>query len=75
MIHTLAVLNTDGVVALCQHYDRSVQEDQIAWETTLVAVIFGEDGGAVREACFKSDVVRVVGCAANVLAVGLFLYA
>jgi hypothetical protein len=61
MIHTISVVNLDGVVALCQHYDRSTPEEQAEWEEVLANVIFVEDGGLVRETCQRSDVVRVLG--------------
>ena len=61
MIHCISIVNTDGLVALCQHYDRSLLEEQMQWEALLASIVFIEDGGCLREAAFKADCVRIVG--------------
>jgi hypothetical protein len=61
VVHCLTVVNVEGVVVLCQHFDHSPEHDQILWEACLGRLLMVEDHGMLREACFRGDVVRPVG--------------
>ncbi len=62
MVHNLTIVNGEGHVVLCQHFDHSPEDDQILWEATLARLLFVEDRGALRELCARGDVIRPVGC-------------
>jgi hypothetical protein len=61
VVHCVSILNFEGGVVLCQHYDHCGEPEQIAWEATLARLLFVEDRGLLRDMAFRGDVVRPVG--------------
>ncbi len=57
----MTIVNTAGIVCLCQHLDASAESDQVAWEATLARMLLVEDRGLLKDACFRCDTSRREG--------------